>query len=135
MKTKSLHLAFGLSLALAAAAGANDEAPAWQGDVDAAFAAARAASKPVLVDLYADWCGWCKVMERRTFPDPAFRDFAAGLVLLRVDVEDGGAGSELAARYETFTLPTLLLLEPSGALVGSVEGFVEAPQLVQRLAA
>lgn len=26
--------------------------------------------KKVLVDVYTDWCGWCKVMDRKTFSDP-----------------------------------------------------------------
>jgi thioredoxin-like negative regulator of GroEL len=134
MKTKSLLLALGIVSTLVSCLRA-ETAPLWRSDVAAAFAEARAASKPVLVDLYADWCSWCKVMEARVFPAPAFRDFAAGLVLLRVDVEDRGQGTELAARYDASSLPTLLLLEPSGALVGAVQGFYEAPDLVAGLRA
>ena len=26
--------------------------------------------KGVLVDVYTDWCGWCKVMDKQTFTDP-----------------------------------------------------------------
>src|SRR6185312_16043801 len=23
--------------------------------------------RPILVDLYTDWCGWCKVMDKKTY--------------------------------------------------------------------
>ena len=26
--------------------------------------------KKIMVDLYTDWCGWCKVMDKKTFSDP-----------------------------------------------------------------
>ena len=25
--------------------------------------------KKIIIDLYTDWCGWCKVMDRNTFTD------------------------------------------------------------------
>lgn len=27
--------------------------------------------KKIFVDVYTDWCGWCKVMDKSTFNDPA----------------------------------------------------------------
>lgn len=30
----------------------------------------KAAKRPVFVDVYTDWCGWCKVMDKNTFSDP-----------------------------------------------------------------
>jgi thioredoxin-related protein len=36
-------------------------------------AAAKTQKNPkmILVDVYTDWCGWCKKMDRGTFTDPA----------------------------------------------------------------
>lgn len=26
--------------------------------------------RPILIDLYTDWCGWCKVMDKKTYTNP-----------------------------------------------------------------
>ncbi len=31
--------------------------------------------KKFLVDVYTDWCGWCKIMDRKTFSDPAVKTY------------------------------------------------------------
>lgn len=31
--------------------------------------------KKFLVDVYTDWCGWCKVMDRNTFTDPTLKEY------------------------------------------------------------
>ena len=31
--------------------------------------------KKLLVDVYTDWCGWCKVMDRETFPNDTIADY------------------------------------------------------------
>lgn len=38
--------------------------------MEEAIEAQKSAPKKVLVDLYTDWCGWCKKMESSTFSDP-----------------------------------------------------------------
>ncbi|WEK35297.1 MAG: thioredoxin family protein [Candidatus Pseudobacter hemicellulosilyticus] len=38
----------------------------WLSLQEAAAALAKE-KKPVLIDLYTDWCGWCKVMDKRTY--------------------------------------------------------------------
>lgn len=31
--------------------------------------------KKVYIDIYTDWCGWCKVMEKKTFSNPSVIDY------------------------------------------------------------
>ncbi len=123
-------LTFGPALAAQAPPGAIST---WHNRAGDAFAEARKSGKPVLVDLYADWCGWCKTMEREVFTQPKFRTYAERFVLLRVDVEDGAAGSELQQRFRADSLPTLLLLDPKQSLLGKIEGFMETDRLIARL--
>lgn len=31
-------------------------------------------SKKYLIDVYTEWCGWCKVMDKKTFSDPRVQE-------------------------------------------------------------
>jgi uncharacterized protein YyaL (SSP411 family) len=42
----------------------------WHEFGEEAFAAARAADKPMLLDIGAVWCHWCHVMDRESYEDP-----------------------------------------------------------------
>ena len=42
----------------------------WHEFGEEAFAAARAANKPMLLDIGAVWCHWCHVMDRESYDDP-----------------------------------------------------------------
>lgn len=129
----ALVIAACLPASAAAVPGPAPALSAWHNRSDAAFAAARKSGKPVLVDLYAAWCGWCKTMEREVFSQTRFQTYAERFELLRVDVEDGADGSELQQRFRADSLPTLLLLDPKQALIGKIEGFMETERLIARL--
>lgn len=105
----------------------------WLSDPDVVFHAASERDAPVLVDLYADWCGWCKKLEREVFSTPEFQRFSDDFVLLRVDIEDGAAGTALQGRYGAFSLPTLLVLTPRNSLIGRVAGFHPTAEMLARI--
>lgn len=31
--------------------------------------------KPIIIDVYTDWCGWCKVMDKKTFKNPVITQY------------------------------------------------------------
>lgn len=59
--------------------------------LDAAVADALAAGRPVLIDVYADWCVSCVEMERTVFPRPEVQALLASGVLLKFDITDTSA--------------------------------------------
>jgi thiol:disulfide interchange protein DsbD len=74
---------------------------------------ADAAEQPVLLDLYADWCISCKIMERNVFPQPEVRELMGRFELLRADVTaNAPRHRELLAHYDLFGPPSLLFFAP-----------------------
>jgi len=43
--------------------------------VEEAAASLKKEKRPVLVDLYTDWCGWCKVMDKKTYSNKNVTDY------------------------------------------------------------
>ena len=117
-------------LVLTFASGAGAATTSWLTSLDEALAQAARHDRYVLVDLYAEWCGWCKVLEKEVFTSEPFLEFARDMVLLRVDVEDGGEGSELQARFEAMSLPTTLILDADMVKIGEVRGYAPTPAFI-----
>ncbi|QSR46558.1 protein-disulfide reductase DsbD [Aeromonas veronii] len=94
-------------------------------DLKVQLAAAR--GKPVLLDLYADWCVACKEFEHKTFSDPAVRERFGQMVLLQADVTaNDDADVELLNSLNVLGLPTLIFFDREGKeLTGQrVTGFM-----------
>ena len=80
-----------------------------------ALARARRAGRPVLLDLYADWCVACKELEAFTFPDADVRRALRGALLLRADVTDNDPGNRaLLQHYDLYGPPAVLFFGPDG---------------------
>ncbi len=43
--------------------------------IEEAFAASQKKPKKIFIDVYTDWCGWCKVMDRNTFTNPVIVEY------------------------------------------------------------
>src|SRR5205823_2646934 len=52
------------------------------------LAAAAGSGKPVIVDVYTDWCGWCKRMDRDTYGRAEVSDYVnRHFVMVRLNAE------------------------------------------------
>ncbi len=82
-------------------------------DLTAALAASEA--QPALLDFYADWCVYCKEMERTVFPEPEVEALMSRFTLLQADVTANDAQDrELLQTLGVIGPPTLLFFAPDG---------------------
>ncbi|HGK4755692.1 TPA: protein-disulfide reductase DsbD [Enterobacter cloacae] len=96
-------------------------------DLNQALAQAR--GKPVMLDLYADWCVACKEFEKYTFSDPQVQGALNGTVLLQANVTANNAQDKaLLKQLNVLGLPTILFFNQQGEEQPGqrVTGFMEA---------
>ena len=82
------------------------------------FAAAKSANKPILIDMWAEWCEACKKMDVTTFQDPRVRQLIADQwTMIKLDLTEGNErDEEIQTRYELQGLPTLVMMRADGNL-------------------
>ena len=139
--------AFILLLAIQMGAAAQIQWLTWE------EAAAKQAEAPrkLLVDVYTEWCGWCKEMDARTFSDPTIAaEVNARFYAVKLDAERAG---QLRFRNETFSLepggrrathalarellggrlgyPTVVFLDEGNEVIQAVPGFHDADEFLR----
>ncbi|WP_414165123.1 protein-disulfide reductase DsbD [Superficieibacter sp. BNK-5] len=96
-------------------------------ELDRALASAQ--GKPVMLDLYADWCVACKEFEKYTFSDPQVRQVLSHSALIQANVTANSAADiALLKRLNVLGLPTILFFDAEGKEhpESRVTGFMDA---------
>lgn len=93
----------------------------WHTSLDAALSDAKKRGTYVVVDAYADWCGWCKKLDKETLSDPSVRAKLKNFSLLKLNTDDQ---PKITRRYGIQGLPTTLVLNSDGELVHSQAGYM-----------
>jgi thiol:disulfide interchange protein DsbD len=96
----------------------------------------EAATLPVMLDVYADWCVSCKEMERFTFADPGVAGRLAGMTLLKADVTaNSEEDKRMLKRLGLFGPPGIVFFDAKGTEISGarVVGFMAAGPFSDRL--
>jgi len=103
----------------------------WSTDIEDTLSQASASNQLVLIEFTADWCVFCKKMEKTTFKDPQVaqrisRDFLA----VRIDADKNKA---LVKDLGIKGLPAILVVSPDLKVVDRISGFQTPEALVPKL--
>jgi len=102
----------------------------FEGTWDEALKKANAENKPIFLDIYASWCGPCKMLKRKTFSAKEVGDyFNASYVNLSFDGEVG-EGVLLANKFHITGYPTLIILNKNGTLLSMQAGYISPDELL-----
>ncbi len=99
----------------------------WESDYNVARAKAIATGKPLFIDVYTDWCGWCKKLDSTVYPDARVQQLARSFVMVRLNAEGNGAAFARSLRVTGY--PTLFFVTARGGQVARI-GYIEPANFV-----
>lgn len=142
MKSAGLFTFF-LSFSLVAIVQAQ-ESIQWM-KFEEAIAANAKNPKMILVDVYTDWCGWCKKMDKDTFTDPrVVAHFQTNFYAVKLNAEDTSrkfpfmgktfTEAEMAASMRVNSYPNFVVIEPGLQNIAQLPGYREPEAFLAGLA-
>ena len=110
-------------------------------------------SKLYLIDIYTEWCGWCRVMDKKTFSDKNVQDFLRqNFHLIKFDAERKDPVVFKSEKYEwkaggrkgnnelalelldgKMSYPSLVYLDQNLKVIKVSSGYKNPQQLLQEL--
>ena len=104
----------------------------WQPNLQAAHKIATAQNKPMLLVFGADWCHYCKKLEKETLNSKEVSTYVNDtFVAVHIDVDKE---KRVAQILDVGSLPCTIVLSPNADLLGRIEGFYPSGAYHRQLA-
>jgi len=84
---------------------------------------------PLLVYLFTKWCGPCKELDEKVFPEQEFQTFAKTIVSLKVDALSD-EGTLVAKRFGVDSYPTMIVCRSDGTEIERFFGFSPTQEFI-----
>ncbi|MBN3038460.1 MAG: thioredoxin family protein, partial [Candidatus Omnitrophica bacterium] len=111
-----------MGILLFSACSASDNAGSidWLHSLDEGLQAAQQQNKPLMVDFFTEWCGFCNKLNRETFSSAQVSSLAVDFICVKVDADNDRKATE---EYGIRGFPTVIFLDAQGKEIGRVIGF------------
>jgi len=91
----------------------------------------KSQAKKVFINFYATWCGYCKMMDTKTFTDSSVIAYMKNnFIAVKVDVDKE---RQVAAMYNISPLPDVWFISEKGAPIGNKPGYIPTKDMLQVL--
>lgn len=101
-----------------------------------AIQAAKLQQRPILIDVYADWCTACQPIEKEVFPRADVQQALENFTLIKLDLTHNDPSQDLIlAQHEILGPPTMLFLDANAKEQRQLRmtGTFSAKQFIQQL--
>lgn len=98
-------------------------------NLEKALEKARIEKKLVFIDTYASWCAPCKIMDKVFEEKQVGAYFNKNFINIKVDME-GPLGPQMLQEYGVVWLPTLLILDQTGAVMNKIDKLLSGSELI-----
>ena len=102
----------------------------WMDNFDSALSKAKKDKKPVLIDLYTDWCGYCQVLKKKIFPAREVESELKNFITVRIN---GDEVPEIPYMFQVKGYPTILFLDKNGAYLDRLTGLPDVKIMTSKL--
>ncbi len=87
--------------------------------------------KKIFITFRADWCGYCRKMEKETFKDPSVVSFLSeNFISIKVDTD---RQKKIALEYRVMGLPSSWFLWENGEPIGNLPGYSPPAMFLETL--
>lgn len=103
----------------------------WFSDLDKGVARAKELKKPLVIEFTADWCHYCKKMDRETMSDPKVKAEIKGcFVAVRLDADQHAS---ILQELGISGIPATLLVDTQSRRGEQIAGFRGADEFLRSL--
>ncbi len=112
--------------------------------IEEAYAATQKNPKKTIIDVYTEWCGWCKVMDKKTFRNPEVvkyinenfyavkldaeskEDIVIGNTTYSYNEQNRANDVAIALLQGKLSFPSMVYLDEQFNMIQPIPGYMEA---------